>query len=276
MPAHRVETMARFRLSVTKKHLWAFLGSVGYYRKFVTKLVNYSALLIPAASNTAPGKVASTTEMLEAFHHLHESLCSHCVLTVPSVSDIFQLHASGVGVVIRDGVEYLVAFYSRQLRGPEHRYSATEIEALAVVCAVEHFAHFLFGAKFTMLTDYRPLTALLSSKTLNRRLGGMALKLMQFNLEIYCREGVQDYNADGLSRQAWSDETDDWKYQIPTNVEGDTSVADPDGAGGVAILVTANLSEGGCEAIHRKLERKEDQRSEEKKKLRKRKQRGCG
>ena len=64
--------------------------------------------------------------MLGAFHHLCKSLCSHCVLTVPCLLDIFQLHtdASGVGVgsvlnVIRDGVEYPVAFYSRQLRGAE-------------------------------------------------------------------------------------------------------------------------------------------------------------
>jgi len=68
---------------------------------------------------------------------------------VPCLSDQFQLHtdASGAGIgavlnVIRDE-ECPVAFYSRQLRKPERCYSATELEALAVVCAVEHFAHFL-------------------------------------------------------------------------------------------------------------------------------------
>ena len=38
-----------------------------------------------------------------------------------------------------------MVFYSRQLRGPEKRYSATEMEALAVVRAVDHFAHSIWG-----------------------------------------------------------------------------------------------------------------------------------
>ena len=43
-------------------------------------------------------------------------------------------------------MEYPVAFYSRQLRGPEHLYVATEIKALLFICTVEHFAYFLFSA----------------------------------------------------------------------------------------------------------------------------------
>ena len=75
--------------------------------------------------------------------------------------DQFEVHTdvSGVGIeavlsVIRGKEELPVAFYSRQLRGPEKRYSATEMEALAVVKAVDHFAHYLYGAKFKVLTDH--------------------------------------------------------------------------------------------------------------------------
>jgi len=75
--------------------------------------------------------------------------------------------------VIREGEKIPVAFYSRQLRRPELNYSATELEALAVVCAVNHFTHFLYKARFTILTDNHQLHR--SSKTLNRRLRGMAL-----------------------------------------------------------------------------------------------------
>ena len=38
-------------------------------------------------------------------------------------------------------------FYSRQLRGPEKRYSATEMEALAVVRAVDHFCQLSIWGK---------------------------------------------------------------------------------------------------------------------------------
>ena len=156
----------------------------------------------------APGRVEWTEEMLDAFHHLREALCCHCVLTVPCMSDTFQLHtdASGVGVgavlnVIREGEEHPVAFYSRQLKGPERRHSATELEALAVVSATEHFAHFLYGTR-----------SLLSSKTINRRLRGLALKLMEFNVVIKYREGCLNGNADALSRQSWREDEADVMY----------------------------------------------------------------
>ena len=135
---------------------------------------------------------------------------------MPCMSDTFQLHtdASGVGVgavlnVIREGEKHPVAFYSRQLKGPERRYSATELEALAVVSSTEHFTHFLYGTRFAVLTVYHPLTSLLSSKTLNRRLRGLALKLMEFNVIIEYREGCLNENADALSRQSWREDKAD-------------------------------------------------------------------
>ena len=54
-----------------------------------------------------------------------------------------------------------MAFYSRQLRGAETRHSATELEALAVVASVQHFVHYLYGCNFVVMTDHRPLTALI-------------------------------------------------------------------------------------------------------------------
>ena len=71
----------------------------------------------------------------------------------------------------------------------EVQYSATEVEALAVVCAVQHFLPYLYGRHFRVVIDHQALTALMSSKTLNRRLQGMALKLMQFDFEIVYRPG---------------------------------------------------------------------------------------
>ena len=172
----------------------------------------------------------------------------------------------GVGAVlnvIRQGEEHPVAFYLRQLKGPEQRYSATELEALVVVSATEHFAHFFYGMRFIVLTDHRPLMSLLSSKTLNRRLRGLALKLMEFNVVIEYREGCQNGNTDALSRQTWredkadvmylkaeetgliqTDEIDQTKEEIPVPDPSECSDAD------------AHLTRGGCGNIQRKRRRK--------------------
>jgi len=138
------------------------------------------------------------------------SHCVHIVLHVPCSSDEFVLHtdASGLGLgcvqnVVRDEKTLPVAFFNHQLRGAEARYSATELEVLAIVVSVKHFVHYLYGCHFTVFTDHHPLTALLSSKVLNRTVQGMVLKLQEYSMEIQYREGKDNDNADGLSRQAW-------------------------------------------------------------------------
>ena len=75
---------------------------------------------------------------------------------------------------------------------------------MAIVAAVNHFLPLLYGKKFTVVTDHKPLTALMSSKTLNKRLQGWALKLSEHNFDIVYRAGDLNGNADVLSRQAWS------------------------------------------------------------------------
>ena len=56
------------------------------------------------------------------------------------------------------GSDLPVAYTSRVLRGPELNYNTYEKEALAVVHAVRTFRPYVFGRKFTIVTDHQPLT----------------------------------------------------------------------------------------------------------------------
>ena len=196
MPEHRVQCMVDYKRPKTRKDLRAFLGAVVYYRRFIKDFANYSAVLSPYTSSKAPGIITWTPRMLEAFQSLRVSLCNCCVLNIPSVNDVYELHtdASGLWIgevlnVVRDRDVLPVAFFSRQMSETERRYSATKMEALAVVAAVEPFAHFLYGASFVVYTDHRPLVSLLSSRILNRRLRGMPLKLSGYDIDIRYRKG---------------------------------------------------------------------------------------
>ena len=210
VPAHRATAMAEYIQPRTKKDMRAFLGMASYYRRFVKGFSSYSSLLSPSTAKLAPGVVVWTGEMLKAFHGLKVSLVNVCALTVPSLEDCFVLHtdASGAGVgaalyVLREGKELPVGFFSRQLQGAQCRYSATELEALAVFQAVHFFAHYLWGTEFTVVTDHRALVHLMTSKKLNKRLTGWALQLMDFNFSILYKPGKLHQDADGLSRQGW-------------------------------------------------------------------------
>ena len=139
----------------------------------------------------------------QALHLIRKSLCCHTTLTIPVSSDCFVLHTddSGIGVgtilnVIRNDSVLPVSFYSRQFHGPEHNYSATEKEALAICCAVQNFEHFLYGRRFKVLMDHQRLVYLLSSKHLNKRLMGFALRLSNYNIEIV--SGDSNGNADAM------------------------------------------------------------------------------
>ena len=55
------------------------------------------------------------------------------------------------------GSDLLVAYTSRVLRGPELKYETYEKEALAIIHAVRTFRPYVFGRKFTIVTDHQPL-----------------------------------------------------------------------------------------------------------------------
>lgn len=214
VPAHRVTAMATFRRPMTKRDMRSFLGSIGYFRRFIQNFGNYSALLTPATKKDAPTRVQWSGEMEAAFDHLKLVLCSVCTLHVPSPQDVFSVETDasllglgGVLNVVRDGETLPVGFYSRQLRGAEHHYSATELEGRAVFDTIHHFAHFLYGSAFEVYTDHKPLEAMNSSPIMNRRLQAWTLRLMDFQFRIVYRPGDQNGGADGLSRQG--SETDE-------------------------------------------------------------------
>ena len=208
MPTHRVEALSQYTLPTTKKGLRAFLGSVGFYRRYVQQLANQTSVLTPLTTKQAPHRVAWTEEGKLAFSEIISNISHACSLCIPLPDDEFSLvtDASGLGIggVLQvkrtDGWE-TAAFFSHQLRGAEQRYSATELEALALVATVQHFGYYLYGKQFTIYTDHKPLVQLMASDKLNPRLRRLAFKLQHWMLQIAYIPGEENTMADTLSRE---------------------------------------------------------------------------
>ena len=180
----------------------------GYYRKFVP---DYGKLAIPLTlliRKLEQERVQWTLEADQALEELRKCLCNTCMLAILNVSDLFRLHTdtSGVGLgaalsVIKRGEELPVTYYSRQLKRAESHYSATELECLAVVRAIQHFEVYLAWQHFELVTDHQALQGLTTSNNQNWRLILWALFLQDFSFNVTYRPGLENSNADGLSRQ---------------------------------------------------------------------------
>jgi len=101
-------------------------------------------------------------------------------------------------------VNFLLASFRRN-SVRRRRNTVTEQECLAVVKVIDHFAVYLWGRPFTVVTDHCVLQYLDSSRHLNSRLTRWALQLQQHSFTTTYPPGKRHGNADGLSRQTWTD-----------------------------------------------------------------------
>ncbi len=87
--AARVGAIRSHPLPKTRRQLRAFLGLVGFYRRFVAGFHRWSSVLTPHTSVVKTGELRWSEPMLEAFRKLCDSLCDSVSLCVPCVSDSF-------------------------------------------------------------------------------------------------------------------------------------------------------------------------------------------
>ena len=95
-----------------------------------------------------------------------------------------------------------VAYASKALNKAECNYSTIEKELLAVVWAVRHFRPYLYGRKFEVLTDHRPLVYLFSHNNPSSRLTKFRLALEEYDFDIIYKKGTDNVIADALSRMS--------------------------------------------------------------------------
>lgn len=141
-----------------------------------------------------------------AFDTLKGIIATDQVLVYPQFDKPFIVttDASGyaLGAVlsqIQDNIERPIAFASRTLNDAETRYATNEKEALAIIWAVNKFRPYLYGTKFTLVTDHKPLTFIKSSEK-NQKILRWRLDLEDYDYEVKYREGKSNVVADALSR----------------------------------------------------------------------------
>ena len=188
----------------------AFLGKVGYYSVFIPQMSSKAAPLNALLQKNASFEWTEAEE--NSFQMLKQDIVNALSLTHydPSKQLVLATDASpyGTGAVlsqIEDGVEKPIAFASKTLTTTQKRYSQLDREGLGVIFGISKFHKFLYGRKFILQLDNKPLSAIFSLERkiptmAAERLTRWALKLRAYDFVVRFRPTAQHSNADCLSR----------------------------------------------------------------------------
>jgi len=148
-----------------------------------------------------------TDEAQQAFDALKKALIEATSLAFPLPREpcILDTDASdvAVGAVLSqkvDGVERPIAFFSRVMNSTQRNYCTTRSELQAVICALQHFRHYLLGNQVVLRTDHHSLKWLRTFKRPEGILARCVETLAEFDFTIEHRPGRLHSNVDGVSR----------------------------------------------------------------------------
>ena len=166
----KVQAIQEVPVPENPMELKSFLGLVNYYRKFIPDMSTLVNPLNRLLAHDVPW--GWTQDCQEAFQKLKEALLNSPLLAHYDPNQPVRLAVDtpsyGLGAVLShvsdDGEERPIAYASRTLSSSEQNYAMIEKEALAIVFGIKKFHQYLFGRRFTLLTDHRPLTLLLGPK----------------------------------------------------------------------------------------------------------------
>lgn len=189
----------------TQEALHSILGSLQYYSRFLPSFADLAAPLFELCRKDAEFRWTNTHS--NALQKL-KSLIFHKKLKLfnPNAPTSLICDASEKaigGMLEQDGCPVICV--SRKLSESETRYSQTQKEALAIHWCLKRLHKFLFGLKFTIITDHRALVHIFSptspvSKTTTNMLQRWALRLSQYDYDIQFQKGSKIPQADFLSR----------------------------------------------------------------------------
>ena len=207
----KVQAVRDFPQPQSQRQLRRFIGLVNFYHRFLPHGAQLMQPLHSLITSTKPKLEALTwtDSTLAAFNTTKEALANASLLAYPKpdapTSLMTDASDTAVGAVLQqhvNGTWQPISFFSRKLSPAETRYSTFDRELLAVYLSIKHFRHLLEGRPFHVLTDHKPITFTLNTRT-DRHSPRQARHLdyiAQFTSTIRHVSGVDNVVADALSR----------------------------------------------------------------------------
>ena len=182
-----------------------FVAFANYYRRFIPQ---FAQIAHPLNRLLRKNQTFVWSDICEkAFQEIKSKLLSPEILQFPDYNKEFIVttDASKIacGAILSQNhgdIDLPISFASRTFTKGESNKSTIEQELLAIHWAITHFRPYLYGRRFIVRTDHRPLVYLFSMKDPSSRLTRMRLDLEEFNFEVHYVPGKSNVGADALSR----------------------------------------------------------------------------
>ena len=201
----KVEAVTQFPRPLTVKALQEFLGMVNFYHRFIPR----AAQLMQPLKGKPTHAVDWTEDRDKAFADTKAALAQATMLAHPSATASIAITSDAsdyaVGAVYEQwvgGAWQPLAFFSRQLRANERKYSTFDRELLGLYLAIRHFRFLLEGRHFTAFVDHKPLVFAMAkvAEPWSARQQRHLSYISEFTTDLQHVAGKDNQVADCLSR----------------------------------------------------------------------------
>ena len=204
----KVEVLKSWPKPKTLTEVRSFMGLLQFFRRFIK---DFSKVSAPLTNLTKKGMGIRkwNKKCDESFQALKDKITSAPILIPPSWNKPFRGHIdaseTAVGGTLtqldNEGMDRVIAFFSRKLSPAEENYSANDRELLGLVYFLERFRCYLEGSSFEIFTDNQVLKHFFSKPNLSRREARWVETLGNFGIfPINLKPGKVHVLGDTLSR----------------------------------------------------------------------------
>ena len=214
----KIQALKHMEFPPDKETMRSFLGMINYLNRYSALSAHLAAPLSSLTHQAADYKPEKTH--MENFQRLKMEISKTEALPYfnTSAETTLQTDASKKGLgacLIQNGK--VVCYASRSLTKTEQNYQNLEREALGTIWGMEKFHYFLYGKKFTLETDQKPLVSIYKKHMVDISPRVQRLIVRSFPYQpftVVYKKGRDIPVADALSRVTPMDPEDNIKLPI--------------------------------------------------------------
>ena len=206
----KVKAISELKPPTTPKGVRAFLGMVGYYRKFINRFADAARPLTHLTRKTT--KFEWTKDCQTGFEYLRTCLMTDPILRYPDPSKRYVIFTdasdqAAAGVLCQEYqdhngklTELPIAYLSTQFTDTQFKWSTVVKEGYAIYYCIKKWRPYLEDAKILLKSDAKSLEKFLEGTTNNMKLDRWSLELQGRRIQCVHIPGHQNKAADCLSR----------------------------------------------------------------------------